>query len=249
MYCPKCGKENPDDAQLCHSCGSVLMSTPTQSQNADTKTSGLAIASLILGILSAFIITGIAAIILGIVALVKIRKSSGQLKGKGLAVAGIGISIIVLGMATCGFLRLRNITQRIVCQDNLGDLFSAMFIYAIDNDDKFPTPSKWCDLLVEHTKLTKESFRCPSASKGPCNYAINKNVEKLGLNSSPGMVLLFETHPGWNQSGGPEILTTENHNLYIGGRNRGPGCNVLCGDGHAEFIKKEDLKDLQWEPE
>ena len=55
------------------------------------------------------------------------------------------------------------------------------------------------------------------------------------------MVLLFETHQGWNQSGGPEILSTENHN--------GEGCNILFNGSLTKFIKTEDLNDLRWTAE
>ncbi|MHC4486658.1 MAG: zinc-ribbon domain-containing protein, partial [Planctomycetota bacterium] len=51
MYCPKCGTENPDDAQLCRSCSWVLTSTSTTAPAPDAKTSGLAITALVLGIL------------------------------------------------------------------------------------------------------------------------------------------------------------------------------------------------------
>ena len=68
----------------------------TNSQYPDCKTSRLAIASLALGILSVpyffRIWAGIPAIILGIIALLKIRRKSAILKGKGLAIAGIAIS-------------------------------------------------------------------------------------------------------------------------------------------------------------
>lgn len=61
------------------------------------RTSGLAIASLVLGILSFMlsILTGLPAIICGIVSLVKIGNSRGALGGSGMAVAGI-----VLGSLT-----------------------------------------------------------------------------------------------------------------------------------------------------
>ena len=70
---------------------------------------------------------------------------------------------------------------------------------------------------------------------------MNKNIEKLGANAPPDMVLLFETRPGWNQTGGPEILTTDNHN--------GNGCNILFNDGHVEFVRTEDINDLKWTAE
>ncbi|MHC4309729.1 MAG: DUF4190 domain-containing protein, partial [Planctomycetota bacterium] len=56
-----------------------------------SKTSRLAIASLVLAILSPFTcyITAIPAIIMGIVVLVKIPQSRGQLKGTGLAISAV----------------------------------------------------------------------------------------------------------------------------------------------------------------
>jgi len=50
---------------------------------------------------------------------------------------------------------------------------------------------------------------------------------------------LFESKPGWNQHGGPELLNPDNHN--------GKGCNVLFNDAHVEFVKTEDFNDLKWE--
>ena len=37
MYCPKCGKENPDDAQLCHSCSFALTSPDTKQSKHNYK--------------------------------------------------------------------------------------------------------------------------------------------------------------------------------------------------------------------
>jgi prepilin-type processing-associated H-X9-DG protein len=250
MYCPKCGTENPDGAQLCSSCSSVLPSISTGAPSPHAKTSGLAIASFVLALLSPFtcILTGIPAVILGIVALVKIDNSAGRLKGKGLAVAGIAIPpaslpivALLLGIMMPALARTRQIAHRMVCATNMSSLGKAMLIYANDYDDKFPTPSKWCDLLVKYAEVNPPSFRCKGANEGPCNYAMNKNVEALGTNAPPDMVLLFETHPGWNQVGGPEILTTDNH--------RGDGCNILFVDSHVAFIKTGNLNRLKWKPD
>ena len=97
MYCPKCGKENIEGAQLCSSCSWVLTSTST-GLAPDVKISRSAIAALVLGILAPFtlFLTTLPAIICGIIALVKINKSRGQLKGNGLAIAGIAIPVVVL---------------------------------------------------------------------------------------------------------------------------------------------------------
>ena len=135
--------------------------------------------------------------------------------------------------------RVRQISHRMVCGTNMSGLGKAMLIYASDYDEKYPTPSKWCDLLVEYCDVSEKTLRCKGALEGPCNYAMNKNIEEFSTRDAPpDMVFLFETYPGWNQAGGPEILTTENHN--------GEGCNVLFVDLHVAFIKTRDLNDLKW---
>jgi len=99
MRCPKCETENPEDAKSCCSCGKELITTASDGQESTAKTSALAITSLILGILTItplYLIAGIPAIICGIVALVKIERSSDKLKGKNLASAGIIIPAIWL---------------------------------------------------------------------------------------------------------------------------------------------------------
>ncbi len=71
MYCPKCGAENVDGVQFCQSCSGALNWSETPAVAEPAKTSGLAIASLVCGILSVFtcFITAIPAIIMGIISL------------------------------------------------------------------------------------------------------------------------------------------------------------------------------------
>jgi hypothetical protein len=60
------------------------------------RTSGLAIASLACSMIPFVLLTQIAGLALGIVALVKIKRSNGSLRGKGFAIAGVIISSVVL---------------------------------------------------------------------------------------------------------------------------------------------------------
>jgi len=250
MYCPKCGTENPDGIQMCRSCNAVLTLAQTQTYHPAAKTSGWAIAALICGILAPFTcITGILAIIFGIIALVKIGKSAGILTGKGLAIAGIVIPAVwlllfpmLMAILMPALAQTRAMAQRIVCESHLNGLGKALQIYATDYNGKYPTPEKWCDLLIDYSDASKKMFECPaSGEKGQCNYAMNKNIEKFKNSSEvPGnMVLLFETYPGFNQTGGPELLNPKNH--------QGRGCNILFNDGHVEFVETEDLVRLQWD--
>lgn len=250
MYCQKCGTENPDNAQVCSSCSSALTNTPAQTQPPNAKTSGLAIASLVLAILAPFtcLMTAMPAIILGSISLVRIQKSSGQLTGSGLAIAGIIIGPVWLPVMGCliGILiptlsNVKKLSYQTTCAINMSNLGKAMLIYANDYEQKFPTSEHWCDLLLFHADAEFSMFCCKGSPGGPCNYAINKNVEELGTSSPPDMVLLFETNrPGWCQDGGPEILTTNHHN--------GEGCNILFVDGHVEFVRTKDLNRLKWTP-
>jgi len=249
MYCPKCGTQNPEGAQLCSSCSAVLTPPAAQPPLSPPNTSGLAIASLVLAILSPFtcFISAIPAIILGIVALVKISKSTGQLKGVGLAVTGIALPVLILpfvallmGILMPALARTRQIALRVHCAANMSALGQAMLIYANEHDG-FLTTSQWCDLLIEHAGVNRSTFHCKASATSPhtCSYAINKNIENFDKGNAPhDMVVLFETHPGWNQVGGPELLTTDNH--------QGLGCNVLFVDNHVEFVKTRDLDKLKW---
>jgi len=111
-------------------------------------------------------------------------------------------------------------------------------MYADDSSGQYPTANNWCDLLIEHTPLTENGLFCRAGGEGRSHYALNPYCEP---NSPNDVVLLFETRGGWNQFGGPEILTFENHN--------GKGCNVLFNDQHVKFVKPEQLVDLKWKDE
>jgi hypothetical protein len=248
MFCPKCGVENPEGANLCRNCGQVLTNVVPVTIVSNAKTSALAITSMILGILSfcTCLLTSPLAIIFGIISLIMIVKSNGRLKGIGFAITGIVVPVVALpivaimmGITMPALARARMVAQRMVCGKDMAVISKDMILYAENNKNMYPASDKWCDLLIQYDpNLTKKMFRCPSDKEGPCSYAMNKNIEKLGVNSPPDMVLLFESKPGWNQSGGLELLTTENH--------QGEGCNIAFNDGFVKFIQSEDIKNLKW---
>jgi hypothetical protein len=89
---------------------------------------------------------------------------------------------------------------------------------------------------VLHSEPNGSSAPVPDRSSLVSHYAMNPNCTP----SSPAdMVLLFETTPGWNQHGGPELFTFDHHEPK-------GGC-VLLNDGTARFIcTEEELKQLRW---
>ncbi len=97
MYCQKCGTDNLENATICQQCGGVFV------YSQPTRTSGMAITSMILGIsgfsmFGVFGITWIIGLIFGILALGKIGKSGGMVKGKGFAITGIITSAVGLAL-------------------------------------------------------------------------------------------------------------------------------------------------------
>ena len=96
VFCPKCGTTLAEGAYFCPKCGAdntpaatartgATPAAPAQPQ----QTSGMAIGSLICGLLPFFILTPIAAVVLGHMALSQIKHSAGRLEGKGIAIAGL----------------------------------------------------------------------------------------------------------------------------------------------------------------
>ena len=160
--------------------------------------------------------------------------------------------LLLLGLAVAGLLFAYLFRDRLMivehhppgqeCGVNLRGLAKAIKVYAYEHNDKYPPPDKWCDSLLQLDYVTEKEFICKSATmrgdQGRSYYAMNLNCEP---NSPQDMVLLFETKGGWNQFGGPELLTFENHN--------GLGCNVAFNNGRVEFIKPKDVGKLKWEGE
>jgi hypothetical protein len=182
-----------------------------------------------------FILLNLVSIILGVF---YIATKSIKLNPKNII---INTSAILLSVATVSFVvslfthGRPSLSKEIICSSRLMNIHRALCIYANENKDCCPTAEKWCDLLMQKTDVSKESFKCPNDKKGPSSFALNPNAN---LNSQSEMVLVFEARLGWNQNGGRELLNKENH--------KGKGASILYVSGYVEFVREEDLKKLNW---
>ena len=131
---------------------------PPQSQGSPIppKNSGLAIASLVLGIVSIVpclnLFAGIPALICGSKALGKIKKSSGQLGGSRLAITGmitggIGCLLVVFYLSLLVPVMIARVEEakECLCMANTKRLYLACEQYSSDND-KGVWPMQWVDL-------------------------------------------------------------------------------------------------------
>ena len=183
MFCPKCRIANPDSAQYCSKCGNSLPASAaavaaSRSQDStvvgpgplpapELPTSGKAIASLMCGIFTFFLPASIAAIVLGHLSLSDIRKSAGQLGGKGAAIVGLvlgyaGIAVIPLvfiiaAIAIPNLLRARMVANEAAAVGSLRAINIAAVQYASAYENGFPS--------------NFEAFSNEEASARNCNHA------------------------------------------------------------------------------
>jgi hypothetical protein len=134
MFCPNCGTENAEESTICQSCGVSLTSPayqpPAQATGRPTPTSGLATASLIFGILGLTLLPtlgSVAAVVLGYMAKSEINSSAGQLEGNGLAMAGLVLGYIGLGLTLLGIVAVI-LGWLGICGCSLCSLLSVPFI-------------------------------------------------------------------------------------------------------------------------
>lgn len=155
---------------------------------------------------------------------------------------------------------IQKLEYRVQCAINLRNLYYRLRLYnlvlakqqknvSVKDIVIYPKSTDWLDALtsigylpssVIRVFLTSQRFRkphvCPSISEGKSTYAMNPNCKP---DSPPDMVLLFETKAGWNQHGGQELFTFDNHDPK-------GGC-VLLNDGTVKFIRTtEELRQLRW---
>jgi prepilin-type processing-associated H-X9-DG protein len=158
MVCSDCGKENLDDATYCVFCGRRLVASPSQPTapasepvpfqqptHPQPSTSALAVASLVLGCLG-LLTLGTAAfigLILGVVSIIQICRSRGQLRGWKIALSGIIISalmMVLVPMATLTILaRAPEAARKASCQTNMHEIAMAFEMYVGDYDGRLPT--------------------------------------------------------------------------------------------------------------
>ena len=149
---------------------------------------------------------------------------------------------------------IQRLDLRMQCATNLKDLWYRLRLYHQaeewrlkksfgQGETLYPSSAQWCDAMAPAYKSigmldywVMKPYKCPGAGEGNSHYTMNPNCEP---DSPADTVLLFETKAGWNQHGGAELFTFDNHDPK--------GACVLLNDGTVKFIRTaEELQQLRW---
>jgi prepilin-type processing-associated H-X9-DG protein len=237
----------------------------------EPKVCGLAIAALICAIAAAMLdmiglctvgvgavlgfLVGIVSLILSIMAMRKVRRSEGQLGGRGMAIAGLIVSIaaILLGLAVAGLMggvmffaltEAKGHAQQTTCQNNLKLLCVATLNYSVDHKGQFPPADTWPEALKEGRYISDGGIlTCPGKANAGRTYAMNAKLGDVHIEQvrrSSETVLFFECSPGAPPAGDRADLPPEPP--HAGGWLVG-----FC-DGHVEVVSLNRRDQLVWEP-
>lgn len=223
---------------------------PSAAPPVPAKTSGLAVTSLVLGVLGMFTcgITALFGLILGVMAMFKVKQSRGALGGNGIALAGVIVSAIFLfmipifaAMLLPALAAAKQKAQEINCINNEKQLALAVRMYSDDHTNQFPPATTWCDA----TKVdvgSEKVFKCAAAnSSSRCDYAFNAKLGGLDESKiNPNTVIIFESDGGWNANGGPELMIGKPRHarLFV----------VAFADGSVQQLPASQLNILRWDP-
>ena len=230
MYCPKCGREVDDRAITCGWCGARLAVPSPVRPGGEPETCGVAIASLVLGVLifCLGLFAAIPAVICGHMALGQIRRSGDTIAGRGMAIAGlvlgysgIVLTILFILVGVIATKRGWEAAKRDMCKNNLILIREGCHTYAGENGGVYP--DKLSRLYPKYVQ-TSESFRCPADK----NHKMWEPLPTESIDKDASYVILPDRKP-----------TDRPHREFIADKpqnHKSEGRNVLYTDGEVEWI-------------
>jgi hypothetical protein len=170
--------------------------------------SGLAVASMVLGILAFFTLglTSIPGLICGHVSLRQIRKSAGRLSGNGFAIGGLVtgyfsfffLAVLMAGIALPVFAEVQNRARQVQCLKEARGIALGCKLYAKDHRGNYP-PS--LDALVPEYLSDKRLFACQ----------IRKDQPPIGYNYFGGR----DTDPSTNVLLSSKAVTRDHKRIIV----------------------------------
>ena len=193
LNCPRCGATVTAYSQFCSNCGNAIppaqfaaTTVPTPGvPTAQQTTSGMAIASLVCGILNVFPLSAVA-IVLGHISLSQIKKSAGQIQGRGLAIAGLVLGylgivaipfiLIIAAIAVPNVLKAKNAANEASAAHSVRMIATAERAYSAQN----PTRGFTCNLADLNSAGLSDSDLLSGQKHGYVFALQNCTVESTG---------------------------------------------------------------------
>lgn len=198
------------------------------------RTSGLAIAALVLGILGMCVpLLGIIGIILGAIAIS--QTSRPEVGGRGLAIAGlvlgiVGTLFVVLQLAILlpSLNRARETANRVKCASNMRQIGTAFMLYANENRGALPP-----DLATAMSTqaLPVSVFVCPSGKNTAAAF-----TNDVAARAAGNLDYIYTGEGMTNSASADDPILFEMLSDH-----RGDGGNVMFGDGHVEWLPKANM--------
>ncbi|MBN2210313.1 MAG: DUF4190 domain-containing protein [Sedimentisphaerales bacterium] len=219
-----------------------------QAQVMVKKTSGMAVASLILGILGLIPLCALVGLVLGIIALVQISGNAQRLKGKGMAIAGIVLSVFFMLVIPISILmpalgRARELAKQVACGAQLNGIGKAIALYQNDFGGACPPDLQ---TLMATEDIVPHMLICPSAEMEEPVTGVKDELAAMGqiwpLDKEESIFAYFPSGISYIYRGadltmndpGYMILAydkAENHNRDVR--------NVLYLDCHVKKMEEE----------
>jgi prepilin-type processing-associated H-X9-DG protein len=213
-------------------------SIPYQTPEVQPKSSGLAIAALVCGIVGLIVPgVGLVGLILGIIALAQ-RKTPAD-PGKGMAIGGIvtgGLSLLCVPALLISILlpslnRAREAANRIKCASNMRQIGLGLKLYANEfGGREYKYPPDLAHVLVSQD-ITADVFVCPSSNddRMPQGTPVAQYAQLLQHGSGCCSYIYV---PGLTDSAPADAVL-----LYEPIANHdGDGANFLFADGHVDWL-------------
>jgi hypothetical protein len=197
---------------------------------ASPKSNPAAMCALIFGLVPCLPITGIAALVSGMIGLRKVRDPG--VSGKGMAIAGIilGIVQLIAGAGIAGLLMygVHSVKKNVPidCLGQIKTVYAAITNYELNHGAK---PDQLADLLADNPDLKPETFICSMSTDTP--------DRRLG----PGHCSFVYLHP---RHDAPVIFQNKRILLYEHSENHA-ALPIVFDDGTATLIPQAQLQQLE----
>jgi predicted Zn finger-like uncharacterized protein/prepilin-type processing-associated H-X9-DG protein len=189
-------------------------------------TNGMAITSLVCGLLGCFPLAGLAAIIFGIFGLLKTKDP--RYGGKGMSITGIVLGalfmpVILISIMLPALNRARETAYRVKCASNLRQIGTAIILYENDNQGAYPPD---LGTLVKTEDISINVFACP-ASNTSVPSGLPSDQQAAWVNSNSDYIYIGAGYKrGEAESSVVAYEKDDDHH---------DGMNLLFADGHVEF--------------